>query len=35
MPRKKNMYKFPELDIDLMGEKTVTPDVEGTTNEKI
>ena len=33
MPRKKNMYKCPELDIDLMGEKTVTPDVEGTTND--
>ena len=34
MPRKKNMYKCPELDIDLMGEKTTTPDVEITANDK-
>ena len=33
MLRKKNMYKFPELDIDLMGEKTTTPDGEITTND--
>ena len=33
MPRKKNMYKCPEMDIDLMGETTATPDLKSTNDD--